>query len=313
MSKGPVSGIAFAPVLLDLFLRKRKDLIISKHFLIGAALTLISTLPWHTAQTIRYGMEFWRDYIGFSVFERAFESLFLKPDHFFYLKRFIDDEGILALLFLAGLCFTLWNLFKKKGDGERFLLIWILCAFLPFQVSQTKIPHYMLSLYPALALMTSRFFSSLSARVVVSAAITALCAGIFFSHNAEDLLSPDYSRDQKEFAEFVKENSSESDAVIAFNYYDLALAHYAGRRLNLITDDDNMYAILTRTPILARSGCVELASIEKIVSSLPVGTKLFTLAENNLAGQVEQALENSGRFSSVKTLKGARLTLISGL
>ena len=46
---------------------------------------------------------------------------------------------------------------RRLLPAERFCLAWLLPAWLVFELVPTKLPHYVLPLYPALALLTARF------------------------------------------------------------------------------------------------------------------------------------------------------------
>jgi len=48
--------------------------------------------------------------------------------------------------------------------AERFCLAWLVPAWIVFELIPTKLPHYVLPLYPALALLTARFAAARSRR-----------------------------------------------------------------------------------------------------------------------------------------------------
>jgi 4-amino-4-deoxy-L-arabinose transferase-like glycosyltransferase len=45
---------------------------------------------------------------------------------------------------------------RRRAPAERFLLAWLVPAWLAFELVPTKLPHYVLPLYPALALLAGR-------------------------------------------------------------------------------------------------------------------------------------------------------------
>lgn len=62
------------------------------------------------------------------------------------------------------------GLLKRKAEGreaELFLLAWLVPAWIVFELSPAKLPHYTMPLYPALALLTGRALLAAQARLVV--------------------------------------------------------------------------------------------------------------------------------------------------
>jgi len=49
-----------------------------------------------------------------------------------------------------------WGWRQRRAPAERFLLAWLVPAWLAFELVPTKLPHYVLPLYPALALLAGR-------------------------------------------------------------------------------------------------------------------------------------------------------------
>jgi 4-amino-4-deoxy-L-arabinose transferase-like glycosyltransferase len=54
---------------------------------------------------------------------------------------------------------------RRQVPAERFLLAWIIPAWLVFELVPTKLPHYVLPLYPAVALLAGRALADLPGRV----------------------------------------------------------------------------------------------------------------------------------------------------
>jgi 4-amino-4-deoxy-L-arabinose transferase-like glycosyltransferase len=54
----------------------------------------------------------------------------------------------------------LWGWRQRRAPAERFLLAWLVPAWLIFELVPTKLPNYVLPLYPALALLAGRALDS---------------------------------------------------------------------------------------------------------------------------------------------------------
>ncbi len=57
-----------------------------KYLWLGLPISLILLLPWHIAQTIRFGRLFWDDYVIHHVFERSISTLTGSSNYYDYLK-----------------------------------------------------------------------------------------------------------------------------------------------------------------------------------------------------------------------------------
>lgn len=57
-----------------------------------------------------------------------------------------------------------WRRWKAGAPAEMFLLAWLIPAWIVFEAVTTKLPHYTLPLYPAVALLSARAMSEASGR-----------------------------------------------------------------------------------------------------------------------------------------------------
>lgn len=84
---------------------------------------------------------------------RAFRKAIPAPSH-------MGDRGSAARLRLE---FERWGRRAPGRRGELFCLAWILPAWIAFELVLTKLPHYTMPMYPAVALLSAR--AALSARL----------------------------------------------------------------------------------------------------------------------------------------------------
>ena len=92
-----------------------------------------------------------------------------------------ESHGFFPGYYLLLLMVTFWpaSLFAGQGiyhawqhrtsPAERFCLAWLVPTWLVFELIPTKLPHYVLPLYPALALLTARALFARSSGVLPSA------------------------------------------------------------------------------------------------------------------------------------------------
>jgi 4-amino-4-deoxy-L-arabinose transferase-like glycosyltransferase len=118
----------------------------------GLTWMLMLVLPWFIAIFVRAGDTFFADSIGGDMLSKlaAQESHGAPP-------------GVYLLLFwvtfwpgapLAGLAApAVWR--ARREPGAQYLLAWLVPSWIVFELVLTKLPHYVLPLYPAIAILTA--------------------------------------------------------------------------------------------------------------------------------------------------------------
>src|SRR5215470_13135113 len=118
----------------------------------GLMWMLVLVLPWFAAIFLRAGETFFTDSVGGDM-----------------LAKFVGQEshgappGLYLLLFwvtfwpgavLAGLAApAVWR--ARREPGAQYLLAWLIPSWIVFEIVLTKLPHYVLPLYPAIAILTA--------------------------------------------------------------------------------------------------------------------------------------------------------------
>lgn len=167
MAKGPVTpmvailtavGLAFATGRWSLLWRLRP--------ITGVVVIGVICGPWVYAVGSMVG---WETYLSTIVDEtlgragEAKEGHFGPPGYHTVLSAALLWPG--SLLTLAGFARAwrrggLWRRVSRRGLGarpaERFLLAWIVPSWIVFELVLTKLPHYTMPMYPALALISAR-------------------------------------------------------------------------------------------------------------------------------------------------------------
>src|SRR5205085_1886450 len=117
----------------------------------GLMWTLVLVLPWFVAIFWRAGETFFTDSIGGDMLSK----LAAQESHG-------SPPGLYLLLFwitfwpgapLAGMAApAVWR--ARREPGAQFLLAWLVPSWIVFELVLTKLPHYVLPLYPAIAILT---------------------------------------------------------------------------------------------------------------------------------------------------------------
>jgi 4-amino-4-deoxy-L-arabinose transferase-like glycosyltransferase len=117
----------------------------------GAMWMLVLVLPWFIAIYWRAGGTFFTDSVGGDMLSKlaAQESHGAPPGLYLLLFWITFWPGAP----LAGMAVpAIWR--ARREPGAQFLLAWLVPSWLVFELVLTKLPHYVLPLYPAIAILT---------------------------------------------------------------------------------------------------------------------------------------------------------------
>ncbi len=150
--KGPIvvliSGLTSIALLI---FDRNRDWIRSMRFGWGLAIIALINLPWLAWISWKSGAEFWQEAVGRDLLGKVVagqESHGFPPGYYFLTySLFVWPFGYLALR--AGL--SILNRFRIDA-AARFLVCWYVPFWILIELITTKLPHYMLPAYPAMAI-----------------------------------------------------------------------------------------------------------------------------------------------------------------
>lgn len=154
--KGPILPMVVGSTALVASLFERKIMWLRRlRPGLGFMWMLILTLPWFIAIGITSGGDFYAQSIGRDLFEKIGQSRerpFVPPGA--YTFGFFPALGwpLAPLAFLA----IPFAIASWRDKSTRFLVAWIVPTWAIFELSATKLPHYILPIYPALAILAAR-------------------------------------------------------------------------------------------------------------------------------------------------------------
>ena len=178
LSKGLI-GMVLPGAVLVIYTLIQRDFALWRrlHFLTGVPLFFAIAAPWFVAVSIA-NPEFFHFFFIHEHFER-----FLTKGHNRYHPWYtfipILALGILPwLLMLFPALGRAWKAEPGRFQPKRFLLVWAVFIFVFFSVSSSKLPSYILPIFPALALLIGAYLPHAKARGLfwMVAPIAALAA-----------------------------------------------------------------------------------------------------------------------------------------
>ena len=110
-------------------------------------------LPWFVAIFLRAGDQFFADSLGGDMLSKLAggqESHGAPPGLYFVLfwVTFWPGAGLAGMAAPA-----IWH--ARREPGAQYLLAWLLPSWIVFELVMTKLPHYVLPLYPAIAILVA--------------------------------------------------------------------------------------------------------------------------------------------------------------
>ena len=152
LTMGPVN-LVVPGLVVFVYLVAMRDLkhIKKLHLGWGILIFLVVTLPWYLWVSLNTDMGF--ELVITTNISRYFTALH-HPRPFYYYVKDLPWAFAPWSFFLPG---AFWLAFSRRSDEDRialkYLLVWSISIFVFFTLSKGKRPQYILSLYPALALL----------------------------------------------------------------------------------------------------------------------------------------------------------------
>jgi 4-amino-4-deoxy-L-arabinose transferase-like glycosyltransferase len=119
--------------------------------LAGLVLLLVLVMPWFVAIALKSGEAFFNRSVGGDLLPKlvsAQESHGMPPGYYFVLFWITFFPGAILAPLAAP---SVWR--ARREPGAKFLLAWIVPAWIVLEIVITKLPHYVLPLYPAIAIL----------------------------------------------------------------------------------------------------------------------------------------------------------------
>jgi 4-amino-4-deoxy-L-arabinose transferase-like glycosyltransferase len=161
LAKGPI-GLMPMPVIAVYLFLNRSNLNLDKYILqvsISLAIGIFVFALWAAPANIATGGEFLRVFIGHHVIDRALTPFEHHGGnrllYLFYYFPMVIAGFFPWTMFLPGALSALWAGRLGSPPLRVLLLAWIIPIFIIMSLAATKLPHYILFIWPALALTSA--------------------------------------------------------------------------------------------------------------------------------------------------------------
>lgn len=218
------SVIGLLPLLITgtyFILARQWAILKSKELYLGSLLFLLIAVPWHIIEHIRFGKEFWNQYLFYHLLKRFSTGLESNGNDFWFYWKILFAHKVFFWSYLAAFAYSLFKVWRNKE--YLYLVLASLIIFLFFGTAKTKLSAYILVIYPYLAITTSLALCQLIKKIdwlgkylnpakYISGAIVVFLLIVFvffgYRYNQYKLLKnrQDYYADSKQIGNFLKDN-----------------------------------------------------------------------------------------------------------
>ncbi|MBU1425102.1 MAG: glycosyltransferase family 39 protein [Gammaproteobacteria bacterium] len=186
LSKG-LMGVILPGAALFLYSAFNRDIVIWKrmYWISGLLVFLLIAVPWFVL-VIKANPEFFQRFFIYEHFERFTTKVHGRYQPWYYFVPIL----LLGMLPWTALMFDAlaraWRGSVQKAKSfspDRFLLVWVVFVYVFFSISDSKLPSYLLPMFPSLALLMGKQLAEMTGRrlfwlTVPSLIVVAIILGI---------------------------------------------------------------------------------------------------------------------------------------
>ncbi len=179
LSKG-LMGVVLPGAALFLYSVFNRDIIIWKrmHWITGLLVFLLIAVPWFVL-VIKANPEFFQRFFIYEHFQRFTSKVHGRYQPWYYFIPIMLLGMLPWTMLMLDTVLRSWRSGVQKVKAfspERFLLVWLVFVYVFFSISDSKLPSYVLPMFPALALLMGKQLAEMKARRLFWMTIPSLVA-----------------------------------------------------------------------------------------------------------------------------------------
>lgn len=157
LTKGVMLGLLLGAIGCLFLVWDTPRLLTSGYLWGGLAIGTLPVAGWYFAQWLHYGQDFININLVSESFRRISEPVSNhKGPPWYYILEILESAWPWQLFYLQGLRLTLEN---RNFPGPKLVLVWTGVYLLAISVMNTKLPWYVLPIYPAFALAVGSYLA----------------------------------------------------------------------------------------------------------------------------------------------------------
>lgn len=221
LTKGPVA-IIIPGLVIGVYMLITKEKIFN--VLKGIILVLVIASPWFIYVCVKNPGLF-RYFVFFQSLGRLFTDVHGRSGNILYFIPVVLIGGLPWIVFLP------WAL-RAKDRVSLFLLLWIILPIVFFSISGSKLPGYVLPVYPAIAIVAGNYLKGKRLYNLIFIVCVIYLAGTVIISKNEERLGGNLSIRRP--AGIIKEYGSLLDKAINFRCFLQGLPFYLKKRIILV-------------------------------------------------------------------------------
>ncbi len=217
---------------------------------IGVIIAAAIALPWNLFEMwTRHG-----SYLEEAVFKhvvlRATQAIEGHSGNFyFYIRTLVNKYHPWVLVAIFSAPYFLFRAIKDRESEKIFLVTWMFFIFGVITLMQTKLPWYILPVYPPLSLTVgwalARLIDDRRRNWVRALFVGVMGLHVVYSH----IFDQDYSRPIKGIAPVLAQKSPAGERLFLYRYHETpAVLFYTGRVTEYVDDENSFMAAAQKYP-----------------------------------------------------------------
>ncbi len=218
----------------------------NKFFYRGLIFFFLLAAPWHIAQSVNFGKNFWDSYLFYHVFNRFAAEVENNGAPFWYYLNIFKSNPLLGLL--SGFSFVFLTVRGFRNKNRLLTPIAAIVIFLIFSFAKTKGSGYIAPIYPFLAAMIGlglfdflRLVKQQAIKYAAAAVLIGIFAALAIQYNNFKLLKWGGEQaffDNRAIAQWLKEKYPNTPAYLnSWAHGGPALSYYFGRRVDIVPEE----------------------------------------------------------------------------
>jgi len=156
LTKGPIGLLLPAMAVVGLWFVRRDRSAWRRTPLVGPALFCLIGLSWYLIEALRHGEPFLRSAVGYYLFNRFFGVVENQPGPWWFYVPVLIVGAFPWTAFLPAA--VVYHTRRRRELGSQVILLWSGITLLFYSLAGTKLPNYVLPVYPLLAIGIARLW-----------------------------------------------------------------------------------------------------------------------------------------------------------